>query len=68
MVSETNKKSNLETLKILADDWDLKHRLFRKQLTALHLAYIHAITQSGYKLEFYEDGGVKSIAPKGESE
>jgi len=56
---------DLETLKALSDDRNFKQDLFQTQLRNLHLAYIHAITQSGYKLEFYDNGSVKSIAPKG---
>ncbi len=41
---------------------------FKTQLRNLHLAYMHAITQSSFELSFYENGAIKSIAPKGRRE
>ncbi len=38
---------------------------FQTELRNLILCYLHALTQSKYKLEFFENGSIKSIAPKG---
>ena len=55
----------LDELYMAAKDRNFKHIQFRTQLRNLLLCYLHALTQSTYKLEFYENGTIKSIAPKG---
>ena len=58
-----------ETLATLADNWNFLYVQFRTQLRNLHLAYMHAFTQSKYELAFYDNGAIKSISPpKGWSE
>ena len=41
----------------------LLYTQFRTQLRNLMLCYLHALTQSKYKLEFWENGAIKSISP-----
>ena len=41
---------------------------WQTQLRNMHLAYIHAITQSGFKMTFYDNGAIKSVEPRGWSE
>ncbi len=50
-----------------ASDRDFKYAQFRTQLRNLILCYMHAVTQSGYVLKFYDNGAIKSISPRGET-
>ena len=58
-----NQSSALPDLEALVDDGNFKYHQFRTQLRNLMLCYLHALTQSNYKLEFYENGAIKSISP-----
>ena len=58
----------VEALEAQNETWKFKDYLFKTQIRDLLLSHIHAITQSGYKLEFYDNGSLKSIAPKGKEE
>ena len=43
--------------------------LYHKHQTTLRnlvLCYMHALTQSNYELSFWDNGAIKSIAPRGE--
>ena len=53
----------LTELQKLAADCSLKSVQFKTQLRNMMLSYLHALTQSKYKLEFYENGSLKSISP-----
>lgn len=59
---------NKIVLKEAAESADFLHVQFQTQLRNLVLAYIHAITQSGFRLSFYDNGAIKSVEPRGWSE
>ena len=56
---------DLAPLEASAKDRNYLYVQFRTQLRNLILCYLHALTQSNYKLEFWENGAIKSISPRG---
>ena len=63
--------SNISELERACAHRDQMELEYKSILRDLIVAYIHVLTQSGYILEFYPNGGgIKSIAPppRGENE
>ena len=58
----------LQELEIAVERENFLYHQFRTQLRNLMLCYLHALTQSKYRLSFYENGAIKSISPRGWSE
>ena len=56
---------DLTGMEALGDHAHFLYVQFQTQLRNLMLAYLHALTQSTYELKFYDNGAIKSIAPKG---